>query len=32
MIKGDFQYVVVVDRAGALGIITMREILRRWLD
>jgi CBS domain-containing protein len=32
MIKGDFQYVVVVDRAGALGILTMRDILRRWLD
>jgi CBS domain-containing protein len=32
MIRGDFQYVVVVDPTGALGILTMRDILRRWLD
>ena len=32
MIKGDFQYVVVVDRTGTLGIIAMRDIFRRWPD
>jgi CBS domain-containing protein len=32
MITGRFQHIVVVDRRGTAGIISMRDILRRWLD
>ncbi|CAN5574680.1 hypothetical protein BH20ACT23_BH20ACT23_12190 [soil metagenome] len=32
MTKGGFQHVVVVDGTGTLGIISMSDICRRWLD
>ncbi len=32
MIKGDFAHVIVVERTGTVGILSMREIVRRWLD
>lgn len=31
MIKGDFAHVIVVERTGTVGILSMREVLRRWL-
>lgn len=32
MTKGGFQHVVVVDGTGTLGLISMSDIARRWLD
>ncbi|MGH3664763.1 MAG: CBS domain-containing protein [Egibacteraceae bacterium] len=32
MTKGGFQHVVVVDATGIVGIISMSDIVRRWLD
>ncbi len=32
MIKGGFEHVVVVDRTGTVGVLSMREVMRRWLD
>jgi CBS domain-containing protein len=32
MLRGGFQHVIVVDQHETVGIISMRDILRRWLD
>jgi len=32
MMAGGFQHVVVVDARGTVGIISMSDIVRRWLD
>ncbi|MDP9384139.1 MAG: CBS domain-containing protein [Actinomycetota bacterium] len=32
MIKGGFEHIMVVDATGTVGIVSMRQVLRRWLD
>lgn len=32
MVKGGFQHVVVVDARGTIGVISMNDVIRHWLD